>query len=73
MGDTTGNIVCSFRLSEDDSKWYAIVKGKFDSYFVKKRNVIYEWAKFSHHKQEDGKSVDSFITDLHTLAKKGRV
>ena len=68
MGDTTDEIMHSFRLSEDDSKRYAIVKGKFDSYFVKKRNFIYERARFNRHKQEDGKSVDSFITDLHTLA-----
>ena len=60
----------SFGLSENDSQQYAIVKGKFDSYFVKGQNVIYmyEWPRFNCRKQEDGKSVDSFITDLHTLA-----
>ena len=36
MGDTADDIIRSFRFSEDDFKQYAIVKGKFDSYFVKK-------------------------------------
>ena len=29
---------------------------------------MYEQARFNCRKQEDGESVDSFITDLHTLA-----
>ena len=29
---------------------------------------MYEQASFNCRKQEDGESVDSFITDLHTLA-----
>ena len=37
-----GNDPVSFRLSDDDSKKYDVVKGKFDSQFVKRRNVIYE-------------------------------
>ena len=35
MGDEADDILCSFALSEADSKQYATVKGKFDSHFVK--------------------------------------
>ena len=46
-GDQADNILHSFGLSEDDSKKYTIVKAKFDSHFVKRRNRIFERAKFN--------------------------
>ena len=36
-------------------------------YFVKRRNPIFEWAKFNQRKQEEGEPIDSFITALHCL------
>ena len=48
-------------------KKYNTVRQKFDSHFVKWRNVIFEHAIFNSCKQENGESVDSFITDLHCL------
>ena len=41
MGEEADGILCSFRLSEENSKKFDKVKG-FDKYFIKKRNVIYE-------------------------------
>ena len=41
-----------------------VVKGKFDGYYVKRRNIILERAKFHRRKQETGEPVDSFIIDL---------
>ena len=32
------------------------------------RNVIYESAKFNSRRQQDGETVDQFVTALHTLA-----
>ena len=57
-----------FELSEEDAKKYDTVKSKFDWHLVKRRNVIYEWAKFNQRKQEPGESVDFFITVLCGLA-----
>ena len=37
-------------------------------HFVKRRNVIYERAKFNLCRQGDGELVDSFITALYGLA-----
>ena len=40
----------------------------FDGHFVKRRNVIYERARFNQRVQEPGESVDAFITALYGLA-----
>ena len=42
MGDKVDDILRSFRLTDEDSKKYKIVKEKFDSYFVKRHNTIFE-------------------------------
>ena len=42
MGDKADDILSSFGLSDDDQKKYSVVKDKFYSYFVKRRNVIFE-------------------------------
>jgi len=55
MGDQTDDIFRLFQLSDEDAKKYNVVKAKFESHFVKKRNVIYERAKFNQCKQEENK------------------
>jgi len=60
MGNKADGILHSFHFSEEDSK----STQPFEAYFVKKRNVIYERAKFN----KSTASVDTFITDLHSLA-----
>ena len=67
MGAEADDIFQSFGLSEEDKKNYETVKSKFDSHFVKRRNVIYERAKFNQRKQEEGENVDVFITALYSL------
>ena len=68
MGDKADDILASFALSADERKQYTTVKEKFDRYFVKKHNVIFERAKFNSRRQRKGETVDDFITDLHCLA-----
>ena len=68
MGDEADDILASFGLTEDEKKVYDTVKGKFESYFIRRRNVIFERAKFNRRDQKEGESVDSFITALHGLA-----
>ena len=67
MGDQADDILRSFTLSEEDRKSYERVKTKFDTYFVQRRNVIFERAKFNRRTQEEGVSVETFITALYTL------
>ena len=68
MGDKADDILQFFRLTDEDSKKYKTVKEKFDSYFVKRHNTIFERARFNLRKQEQCESVDSFITALYELA-----
>jgi hypothetical protein len=67
MGDMADKILSSFGLSEEESGKYDTVKGRFEGYFVKQRNVIYERAKFNMRRQQEGESVDEFITSLYSL------
>ena len=68
MGDKADDILASFALSADERKKYTTVKEKFDRYFVKKHNIIFERTKFNSRRQRKGETVDNFITDLHCLA-----
>ena len=68
MGDKADDILQSFNLTEADQKKYSTVKDKFERYFVKRRNTIFEREKFNKRKQEENESVDEFITDVYCLA-----
>ena len=68
MGDKAEDILESFGLSEGDAKKYDTVKAKFEDYFVKKKNPIFERAKFNKRRQGEQETVDDFITDLYQLA-----
>ena len=68
MGDEADDILYSFGLTEADRKKYDTVSDKFEAHFVKRRNPIYERAKFNMRRQEEGEPVDSFITSLYRLA-----
>ena len=68
MGDEADDILRSFKLSVEDAKNYDTVVGKFERHFVRRRNVIYERAKFNQRRQEPGEPVDTFITALYSLA-----
>ena len=68
MGDEADDILCSMGLSDEEKKNYETVKAKFDVHFVKRRNPIFERAKFNQHRQEEEESADSFITALYCLA-----
>ena len=66
VGDKAEDLLESFSLTTED---YSKVKSKFQGYFDKWRNTIYKRARFNTCKQEDNKTVDEFIADLHRLAK----
>ena len=68
MGDEADDILRSFTLTEENMRKYAPVKEQFDKHFVKRKNVIFERAKFNMRKQEEGEPVDAFITALYALA-----
>ena len=55
-------------MSEDEKMVYNTVREKFDSYFEPQRNVIFKRTKFNQRKQQQGESVETFVTDLYCLA-----
>ena len=68
IGDDADDILRSFRLSQENSKKYKMIRNTFETHFVKRRNVIFERAKFNQRKQEVGESTDTFVMDLYSLA-----
>ena len=68
MGDEADDILTSLGLTDEQKKEYETVKDKFEAHFVKRRNTIFERVKFNQRRQEEGESVDSFITSLYCLA-----
>ena len=53
MGHKAKDILDSFRLSDDEQKSYTTIRVKFESYFVKKRNIIFDWISFFQRRQEE--------------------
>ena len=68
MGHQAEDILTSLKLTQNELKKYDIVKTKLDSYFVIRRNVIFERSKFNKRVQMENETVDSFVTDLHCMA-----
>ena len=68
MGPKAEEIFNSFSLSSEDSKKYAVVLEKFRLYFEPKKNIIFKRALFNQRLQEEGETVNNFITSLYSLA-----
>ena len=68
MGEQADDVFISFELTMEQEKNYEEVTEKFKNYFIVKRNAIFERAKFNSRNQQEGESVDSFVTELYGLA-----
>ena len=69
MDGDTEDIMASFTFTKaSDTDKYHAVKAKFDNYFIAKRNLIYEGARFNQHVQGQDEPVDNFMSDLYRLA-----
>lgn len=68
MGEKADDIFASFKLSEKKAVEYKAVVEKFTAHFIPKINVIFERSKFNMRVQEEGESVEEYITALHKLA-----
>ncbi|KAJ8887055.1 hypothetical protein PR048_013270 [Dryococelus australis] len=70
LGQESEDIINSFNLSDEESTSYEAVVKRFESYFISKRNVIYERVKFNLNSQLADESVHTFVTALHSSAEK---
>ncbi|UYV63212.1 hypothetical protein LAZ67_2003458 [Cordylochernes scorpioides] len=68
MGDKAEEILILFNLSEAQNNDYKLVVSKLQNYFIGKRNLIYERAKFNRRSQGESEPVEEFITNLYVLA-----
>ena len=68
MGAQAEDVLACLTLTEKQRTKYADVKAGLDGYFVKKRNVIFERAKFNQRRQTRDEPVETFITALYSLA-----
>lgn len=68
MGDEADDILRGQDLTDVQRQQYTSVKNTFKTYFVHRKNVINERAKFNRRVQQPGEAVDVFMTALHALA-----
>ncbi|XP_077562677.1 uncharacterized protein LOC144178571 [Haemaphysalis longicornis] len=68
MGRQAREVFSTFGLTEEEARSYDVVKQKFDSHFIKERNIVYESNCFHRRQQQPQESVDQFATALHVLA-----
>lgn len=67
MGEDAEDILSASKLTPNEKKIYKSVKLMFTEFFIGKRNVIYERAKFNLRNQLEGESIETFATDLCKL------
>ena len=68
MGEKSEDIFSSLNLTDANRKKFDEVSSAFTEHFTTKTNVIFERAKFNQRKQEEGETVERFVTELHRLA-----
>lgn len=68
MGDEADYILRGLNLRDDLRRTYQGVRNGLQVFFIVKKNVIFERAKFNMRKQGECETVDSFVTALYALA-----
>lgn len=68
MGDEADDILRGQALSDVQRQQYQAVRDTLDIYFVPRKNIIYERARFNQRVQLANETVDLFVTALYALA-----
>ncbi|KAK0156229.1 hypothetical protein N1851_000482 [Merluccius polli] len=69
MGSESENIFRSFTFTDEGQQDnFDVVLAKFDEYFVPRRNVIHERARFHQRIQRPGEKAETFIRALYELS-----
>lgn len=67
MGQEADDVFPTLVDADQDTDYKTTIE-KFNAYFSPRQNYIYERAKFNSRVQEEGESVEDFITALYVLA-----
>ena len=62
------NNTFKFATGEDPNK-ISVLKKKFEDYVNPRKNTVFERYRFWEYKQQEGETIDQFITELKTRAK----
>ena len=68
LGEGAEDVLSSTKISVDERKAYSAVLNKFDDFFLIRKNIIFERARFNRRDQLDGETADEYISALHNLA-----
>ena len=69
MGREGEHVFGSLQFAEQgDNAKFENVMQKCDEYFVLKKNIIHERARFHQRKQQCGESVEAFVRALYEIA-----
>ena len=70
IGDEALEIYNTFTFGEgEDRDKLTVLKKKFEDYVNPRKNTVFERYKFWECKQQDGETIDQFITELKTRAR----
>src|SRR5258705_5539742 len=69
MGDQAEDIIHSFHLTEEQSGDYDVIVTRLENHFIVRRHTVFERLRFYSRTQEEGETVDEFVTALHALSK----
>jgi len=68
MGPEAEAIITQLALTEEESKVFNTVLAKLDAFFKPQTNVIYERTRLNQRVQNEGESMQDFISVLYELA-----
>ena len=68
LGEEAEAVLNSTNATQEESKEYDTVIGKFDAFFKVRKNVIFERARFNRRNQLEGELAEQYIMELYRLA-----
>ena len=70
IGEETNEIYNTLQfVTEEDRIKLDVLKSKFEEYVNPRKNTVFERYRFWEYKQQEGETIDQFITELKTRAK----
>ncbi len=67
LGEEAEDVLTSTNPTDDERKSYTSILAKFDAYFKVRENVIFKHARFNRRNEQEGESIEEYITALYAL------
>ena len=70
IGEEANELYNTFQfVTEEDRIKFDVLKSKFEEYVNPRKNTVFERYRFWEYKQQEGETIDQFITELKTRAR----